>query len=163
MGKHTENVGAAPAKTVEQIVNGREFGNLSKAVPLAIISAGIAVGLVVVAVTGGDSSGWINAGLIVASATGAGAIGSATTYLGDSQTQKDLKAVQAAGLEPVSGSGIGALPVNSGLLNSTSKVSPKEPEVEDGGRFDSVVSTSEVLEFEPVGGSGTSSSGSIPA
>lgn len=130
--KHSVNSGSASAeKTVEEIIDGRSFGNLSKAVPLAIVATGVVVALVIVAVQGGDYDSLLNALLIIGGAVGFGAVGSATTYFGDSQTQKDLKAVRAANTVPVQTEAgtVGALAPDSDLVhgNWQKNVSTDEP------------------------------------
>lgn len=113
------NTSASAEKTVEEIIDGRSFGNLSKAVPLSIVATGVVVALVIVAIRGGDYDSLLAALLTIGGAVGAGAVGSATTYLADSQTQKDLKAVRAANTVPVQTEvgPVGALPPDSDLVH----------------------------------------------
>lgn len=114
---------ASAEKTVEEIIDGRSFGNLSKAVPLSIVATGVVVALVIVATRGGDYDSLLAALLTIGGAVGAGAVGSATTYFADSQTQKDLKAVRAANTVPVQTANgtVGALAPDSDLVHGNWK------------------------------------------
>lgn len=100
--------GATAAPTVDHITEHRTFGNLAKLVPLAILSAGMAVGLVVTVAQGGDYEALLNGALTFASFAGAGVVGSVTAWRGRSQTQLDLLAVREALTEPVPGTTIRA-------------------------------------------------------
>lgn len=122
--KHSSSALSAVAdKTVEEVIDGRSFGNLSKAVPLAIVATGTVVALVIVAARGGDYDSLLDALLVIGGAVGAGAVGSATTYFGDSQTQKDLKAVRAANTVPVETSAgeVRSLAADSSLVHGNWK------------------------------------------
>lgn len=122
---------ASAEKTVEEIIDGRSFGNLSKAVPLSIVATGVVVALVIVTTRGGDYDSLLAALLTIGGAVGAGAVGSATTYFADSQTQKDLKAVRAANTVPVQTEfgTVGALAPESDLVhgNWQKNLSVEEP------------------------------------
>ncbi|WP_346844631.1 hypothetical protein [uncultured Rothia sp.] len=142
--KHSANaVSAVADKTVEEVIDGRSFGNLSKSVPLAIVATGAVVALVIVAARGGDYDSLLDALLVIGGAVGAGAVGSATTYFGDSQTQKDLKAVRAANTVPVETSAgeVRSLAADSSLAHGSWKKN-----VESAEPVDSAVTAPEFYE-----------------
>lgn len=147
MSKKQNLNSAGAAKTVDNIIEGRSFGNLSKTVPLTILAAGFAVAFVVVALQGGEPGAWIEGGKVVVAAVAAGVVGSATTYLGDSQTQKDLKAVRAATTETVGG--VASLPADSPLLNATNKSVEPVAAYDEAERFATADPRETVLEFAP--------------
>lgn len=147
--KHSASALSAVAdKTVEEVIDGRSFGNLSKAVPLAIVATGTVVALVIVAARGGDYDSLLDALLVIGGAVGAGAVGSATTYFGDSQTQKDLKAVRAANTVPVETSAgeVRSLAADSSLVHGNWKKN-----VDSAEPADSAVTAPEFYETPVVG------------
>ncbi|MFW0169304.1 hypothetical protein [Rothia sp. P4278] len=115
-----ETITATAAKTVEEVIDEKSFGNLSKLVPLVIIIFGAAITGVAFWVDGGTNAAAQEAIKTFGVVLGMAGAGSATAYLGRSQTQLDLQAARAANTVPVKtedGEAVGALPADSGLIH----------------------------------------------
>lgn len=116
----TATSSAIAAKTVEQVIDERSFGNLSKLVPLVMIIFGAPITLTAFWVEGATTVAAQDAIETFALVLGLAGVGSATAYFGKSQTQLDLQAVRAATTIPVStggGGAVGALPADSPLIH----------------------------------------------
>lgn len=118
--KKTDVTSAIAEKTVEEVIDGRAFGNLSKLVLITVPAVAVAVAFVYAVVTGMEYNSLLNALFIIGGGVLAGGTASATTYFGKSQTQLDLQAKRAADTVPVAtsaGASVGALPVDSPLVH----------------------------------------------
>lgn len=144
---------ATAEKTVEEVIDGRVFGNLSKLVPLVILLVGLVIALVTFWVSGGTVAAADEALRLIGAAVALAVSGGLTTYLGKSQTQLDLQAARAANTVPVgteSGAAVGALPVDSPLVQGNFKANRAQDEgaVEPASKV--VVTAPVVPVVEPV-------------
>lgn len=125
MALHNYDAATATAeKTVEEVIDERVFGNLTKLIPLVILLVGIIIALAVFFVAGATSTAAEEAFRLLGLALTLAVSGGATAYFGKSQTQLDLQAVRAANTVPVatgSGASVGALPVDSPLVHGNYK------------------------------------------
>lgn len=111
---------ATATKTVEQVIDGRTFGNLSKLIPLVTIIFGASITLAGFWAEGATAASAQNAIETFGLVLGLAGVGSATAYFGKSQTQLDLQAVRAATTLPIEvhgGGTVAAMPTDSPLIH----------------------------------------------
>lgn len=120
-----QNFGSAVAeRTVEEVIDSKEFGNLAKLVPLSILAVGIAASVLVAVIRGLDYEVLLQAGITLVTFGVAGGVGSVAAWKGKSQTQLDLQAARSANTVPVAtetGTSVGALPAESALVHGNYK------------------------------------------
>lgn len=143
---------ATAEKTVEEVIDGRVFGNLSKLVPLVILLVGLVIALVTFWVSGATVAAADEAFRLIGAAVALAVSGGLTTYLGKSQTQLDLQAARAANTVPVGtedGAAVGALPVDSPLVHGNFKTNRVQAEAAEDLETEPVVTAPVVPVVEP--------------
>lgn len=87
---------------LDAVLEGKSFGNLSKLVLLTVVGLGLVVALIVLIVQGMNYDAVLQALMVVAGSVVAGGTASATTYLGKSETRKQLETVRDVALSEAS-------------------------------------------------------------